>query len=173
MQDQIDLVRSTLEATGTPIVDVTVDEIGDLVVTTRADGFDRSIQIPSAIGALGYEMIDANVDSVSRHVARRLPELSSSTVGAFAAVARRAAARGDWLVIDPIVPVLLDEIGDPPRLADPMRDRMRAVRHVVRISRMAADAVSSGLLDVPDDDAALLTDPVAYELGRRTLPMAA
>ncbi len=173
MQDQIDLIRSTLAALGVPVVDTSAEANGDIVVTTAADAYDRTIQIPSALGGLGYEMMDARIDAVSRYSVRRLPLLSSATIVAFLKTARRVIVRGDWLVVDPIVPVLLDEISDPARLADPMRDRMRAIRHVVRIARMAAEAVSSGLMDAPDGDVALLTDPVSHDAGAAALGRAA
>lgn len=171
MQDQIDLIRSTLAALGVPVVDTSAQAGGDIVVTTAADGYDRTIQIPSTLGELGYEMIDARIDTVSRYTVRRLPVLSSQTVAAFLGTTRRAIARGDWLVVDPIVPVLLEEIAS--RADDPMRDRMRAVRHVVRIARMAADAVSSGLMDASDEDVSLLTDPVAHDRGTEARAQAA
>lgn len=173
MHDQIDLIRSTLAALGVTVMETRAEANGDIVVTTAANAYDRTIQIPSALGGLGYEMMDARIDAVSRYTVRRLPILSSATVVSFLETTRRAIARGDWLVVDPIVPVLLEEISEPARLADPMRDRMRAIRHVVRIARMAADAVSSGLMDASDEDVALLTDPVSHDAGAAALGRAA
>ena len=175
MSRNLDDIRDALIGLGADLVSLEDLPNGDMAFAIAPDGVDRTIAVPSTVGALGHEFLDAVIGDVHHYVVRPLPELAGTTVRAFHRAAMAAIAGADWLIVDPIVPVLLAEIGEPARMADPKADGMRAVRHVVRIARLARQAVDAGLLETgaDGDGTTLLTDPVGWQYGASSLNLAA
>lgn len=122
------------------------------------EGTIETIAIPSLVGRLGFEMLDVVVDrDAAVYVARRLPDLSPDHLGTYAGTCRALTTSGAWRTNpeSAMVVGLLCEAVDDGRTTD-------ATRHVMRLSRLTADAVRVGDLDLSDEERRLLLRPEAH-----------
>ena len=122
------------------------------------DGTIETIAVPSLVGRLGFEMLDVVIDrDVAVYVGRRLPDLAPDHIRTYAEACRALTTSGVWRTNPEsamVVGLLCDAVDDG-RTTD-------AVRHVMRLSRLATDAVRTGDLDLSDEGRCLVLRPEAY-----------
>jgi hypothetical protein len=168
MNDQVSALRTALEPLGleaSNIVQSRSDLRFDVVLTGRpVAGVDETVAIPTAVGAAGFDFLDATIEgSVARYAAAVIPALSGATLTSVLRTAEIAVEESDWLPSEDLLReiALLRESMKLPAGAD---DRFQSARrHAMRISRLARKAVETSMLVVEPGEANPLLDPVSWD----------